>query len=56
MKNNVKQRNKSPHEIYTAGMMMQFTPLGLHLLVQLPMACPYFIMLETLKIHVFTGL
>ena len=36
--------------------MKQFTPPGLHLLVQLPMACPSFIMLKILQIHVFTSL
>ena len=36
--------------------MKQFTPLGLHLLVQLPMACIFFIMLKILQIHVFTSL
>ena len=36
--------------------MNQFTPPGLHLLVQLPMACPSFIMLKILQIHVFTSL
>ena len=36
--------------------MKQFTPPGLHLLVQLPMACPYFIMLKIFQIDVFKSL
>ena len=31
---------KITHKFYTVGMTKQFTPPGLHLLVQLPMACP----------------
>ena len=41
---------------YTVGMMKQFTPPRLHLLVELPMACPSFIMLKILQIDVVIGL
>ena len=50
MNNSVEQKNKTPHNIYIVGMMKQFTPPGLHLLVWLPMVCPSFTMLKILQI------